>query len=271
MKPSKEIRQAARQVLSAQGWRIFWSTALLWAVLMLLAFWVTALFNVADIQTWDTFSQARLAAERQGMTVIPPNFQARLMYTLGTLFEKFVSLTLGGMMAFGMAKLMLASVEGSQGSKVAAAFSGFGHPFGCCWLRLMSGVLILFWTLLFVIPGIIAWYRYRQAWYLKMEHPGWGAMQCLRESGRMMKGHKWQAFCLDCAYWKELLAPALLILAGETMLILGMSDPASSGALIVGGMMMIPALPLAIWAGLYLSLGHAVFYRELKTLKGDGQ
>ena len=268
MKPAKEIRQVAKQVLKAQGWRIFWSAALMWAASILLAFGVVALLNIADIQTWDSFRRASLSAELQGMSVVPPNFQARLMYTLGTLFEKFVSLTLGGMMVFGMAKLMLSAVEGSRESKVAAAFSGFGYPFGCCWLRLMTGALIFLWTLLLIVPGIIAWYRYRQAWYLKTEHPEWGAMQCIRESGRMMRGCKWRAFCLDCSYWKELLVPFMLILGGEMMLIVGL-DGTTAGARIAGGILMILALPLSIWAGLYLMLGHAVFYRELKTLKGN--
>ncbi len=269
MQPAKEIRLAAKQTLKTQGWRIFWSAALMWTLSILLGFGVVALFEVADIQTWDSFRRASLSAEMQGLAVIPPNFQARLMYTLGTLFEKFVSLTLGGMMVFGMARLLLMSVEDVRESKVAAAFSGYGYPLGCCWLRLMTGVLVFLWTLFLIVPGIIAWYRYRQVWYLKSEHPDWGAMRCIRESGRMMRGYKWRAFCLDCAYWKEILAPLVLIFGGELLLIMGLGEQEIAGALIAGGVLVFLALPLAIWAGLYLMLGHAVFYRELKTLKGN--
>ena len=50
---------------------------------------------------------------------------------------------------------------------------------------------------------------------------------------------------------------------------MGLGEQEVAGALIAGGVLVFLALPLAIWAGLYLMLGHAVFYRELKTLKGN--
>lgn len=49
-------------------------------------------------------------------------------------------------------------------------FSIWGKALG---LRLMTGLLIFLWTLLLIIPGIIAAYRYALAPYLMAENPIW--------------------------------------------------------------------------------------------------
>lgn len=56
------------------------------------------------------------------------------------------------------------------------------------------------WGLLFVIPGIVASYRYRQALYLLLDHPEMGIMECISESKRMMRGHKAELFILDLSF-----------------------------------------------------------------------
>ena len=50
------------------------------------------------------------------------------------------------------------------------------------------------------MPGIIAAYRYRQAIYLLIDHPEMSVMDCIRESKRMMAGHKWELFVLDLSF-----------------------------------------------------------------------
>lgn len=64
-------------------------------------------------------------------------------------------------------------------------------------LNLLEGLFIMLWGLLFVIPGIVAAYRYRLAMYLLIDHPEKSALQCIRESKEMMKGHKAELFRLD--------------------------------------------------------------------------
>ena len=64
-------------------------------------------------------------------------------------------------------------------------------------MNLLEGLFIMLWGLLFVIPGIIAAYRYRMAIYLLIDHPEKSVLQCIRESKEMMKGHKAELFRLD--------------------------------------------------------------------------
>ena len=67
-------------------------------------------------------------------------------------------------------------------------------------LALLEGLFIFLWTLLFIIPGIIAAYRYRMAKFLLLDHPEMAVTDCLRTSKQMMKGHKWECFVLDLSF-----------------------------------------------------------------------
>lgn len=83
---------------------------------------------------------------------------------------------------------------------VGTLFDGFGMFFKVIWLYFRMSLIIFLWSLLFVIPGIIAAYKYRQAVYILIDHPSWSAKQCMRESKRLMEGHKFDLFFLDLSF-----------------------------------------------------------------------
>ena len=87
-------------------------------------------------------------------------------------------------------------------------FSSAGYFFKAAALTLMINLLVFLWTLLFIIPGIIAAYRYSQAMFVMVENPDKGVMQCIRESKEMMIGHKWEFFVLEVSFilWQLLSA-----------------------------------------------------------------
>ncbi len=89
---------------------------------------------------------------------------------------------------------------------------GFGVFLRAVWLSILMTVFISLWTCLFVIPGIIAIYRYRMAIYLMLENPGLSAYECIRESSSMMKGHKWELFVIDLSFILWDLASSLPVL-----------------------------------------------------------
>ncbi len=79
-------------------------------------------------------------------------------------------------------------------------FDPFGMFFKILWLSILMGLFIWLWTLLFIIPGIVAAYRYRMAVYILLEHPECSALECIRESKRLMQGHKGELFVLDLSF-----------------------------------------------------------------------
>ena len=79
-------------------------------------------------------------------------------------------------------------------------FDTFGIFFRVLWLHIVMGFFIFLWSLLLVVPGIIAGYRYSQALYVLLDDPSKGALECIRESKEMMRGHKWQLFVLQLSF-----------------------------------------------------------------------
>ena len=85
-----------------------------------------------------------------------------------------------------------------------ACFGNILDGFGMFWriilLNLLEWIFITLWSLLLFVPGIIAAYRYRMAIYLMIDHPEMSISQCIKESKRMMAGHKWEMFVLDLSF-----------------------------------------------------------------------
>lgn len=97
-----------------------------------------------------------------------------------------------------------------------ACFGNLLDGFGFFWkiivLTLLEGLFIALWSLLLIVPGIIAIYKYRMAVYILIDHPEYTAMQCIRESKAMMSGHKWELFELDLSFigwWLLSLIPGI--------------------------------------------------------------
>ncbi len=79
----------------------------------------------------------------------------------------------------------------------ANLLDGFAFPVKIILLRFLEYLFISLWSLLFIVPGVIAYYRYSQAIYLLIDDPSKSPIQCLKESKVLMSGHKNELFKLD--------------------------------------------------------------------------
>ena len=77
-------------------------------------------------------------------------------------------------------------------------------------MSLLRSLLVGLWSLLLVIPGIIAGYRYSMADYLLINHPEMGAVEALRRSKELMRGNKMAAFSLDWSFLGWVLLEAVV-------------------------------------------------------------
>lgn len=73
------------------------------------------------------------------------------------------------------------------------------------WMRnsitmLLVDIFTFLWSLLFIIPGIIAGYSYRFVPYILAENPDIKPMDAIKLSKQMMNGHKWEAFVFDLSF-----------------------------------------------------------------------
>lgn len=97
----------------------------------------------------------------------------------------------------------------NTGACLGNLLDGFGFFFKIIWLNILQGLFIGLWSMLFIVPGIIASYRYRMAIYLLVDNPQMSAMQCIRQSRQMMAGHKMELFVLDLSFFGWLLLSSL--------------------------------------------------------------
>lgn len=87
-----------------------------------------------------------------------------------------------------------------QPAGVGKLFDGFERIIKLLGLTIMITVFTLLWSLLFIIPGIVAGYRYSQAYNILYDHPEYGIFKCISESKRMMNGNKGSLFVLTLSY-----------------------------------------------------------------------
>ena len=111
-----------------------------------------------------------------------------------------IQLLIGGAIELGLKRYNLDLLTRENPPAFATLFSRFciwGRAFG---LQLMTSLLTFLWLLLFIIPGIIASYRYILAPYLMAENPDMGVMEAIGRSKELMNGNKWRLFCLHISF-----------------------------------------------------------------------
>ena len=85
-------------------------------------------------------------------------------------------------------------------SGVGNLFDSFAIFFRVLWLYILMFIFVYLWSLLLIIPGIVALYRYRMALYIMIDNPQLGALDCIRASKKMMDGRKGELFVLDLSF-----------------------------------------------------------------------
>lgn len=107
-------------------------------------------------------------------------------------------------------------------------------------LHLVMFIFISLWTLLLIVPGVIAAYRYRFALYNLCENPNIGVMEAIRMSKVQTAGYKGQLFVLDLSF----LGWAILSLLTLNI--------------------------LEIWVTPYRVQSNIGYFEEIKRIKGVG-
>ena len=110
------------------------------------------------------------------------------------------SIIVAGPLSVGVACVMLALTR-RESTELDDMFGGFRSGFAD---NLVAGLLVyvftFLWSLLFVIPGIVKALSYSMTYYILSDNPGTPAMKAIERSQEMMRGHKWQLFCLQLSF-----------------------------------------------------------------------
>ena len=113
---------------------------------------------------------------------------------LGGTSLSYTSWLFTGALTVGLCSFFLNLSSGSvRISMLFDGFNVFGKSFGVIFL---TGLFIMFWSLLLVVPGIIKTYSYSMAFFIVADDPSVGALEAITRSRQIMNGNKWRLFCL---------------------------------------------------------------------------
>ena len=145
-----------------------------------------------------------------------------------------VLFVLGSVIEVGYSKFNLDLVDRRSEAKIETMFGYFSFWKTTAAARLLQTLYILLWSLLFIIPGIIATYSYSMTGYILADNPDMTADEAIARSKQMMDGNRWRLFCLQISFigWSIL----------SSLLTFGIGD---------------------LWLTPYRQAASAVFYREI--------
>jgi uncharacterized membrane protein len=148
---------------------------------------------------------------------------------------------------------------------VFSGFNNFGRAF---LLFLIEAVFIFLWTLLFIVPGIVALFRYKFAFMILADNPQISPIEAIRISKYLTKGNKSKLFWLNLSFigWYILASLASTIISTPllgvfTRLLSGVS--AGSIFDIIGGI--ISSIIAALCSGLltvYVGTSEVALYER---------
>jgi hypothetical protein len=202
MKTCKQIRKDAWAILGSGKW--LWRLLAVAFVLNTISFLVDgaikSAFAALAIDSMGDYFTHKAQAMQEGLVYTLPSLRAYVWMVAGGIFQTFIAYVFGAVALFGCMRSFMKAEANDDRNWFRDAFAGFSRPFEMVWFLGVLHLRILLWALLFLVPGLVAVYRYRQAWFLKVDHPDWTSSHCLAESCRLMKGWKGKALWLDVVY-----------------------------------------------------------------------
>ena len=117
---------------------------------------------------------------------------------IGAVFS-VISFVVSTTLTLGLIKMMKDLMDG-ESIKFTDVFSCFDLAVKASWMQVLMSVKIFLWSLLLVVPGIIAAYRYAMAQYILLDNPELTASQCINASKEMMNGYKVDLFVFGLSF-----------------------------------------------------------------------
>ena len=110
-----------------------------------------------------------------------------------------VYFVLGSVIEAGYARFNMDLVDRTK-AKIETLFTYFYNWKTTAATRFLKTLYCFLWSLLFIIPGIIASYSYAMTGYILADHPELTASEAIERSKEMMSGNRFRLFCLHFSF-----------------------------------------------------------------------
>ncbi|MBR5730788.1 MAG: DUF975 family protein [Firmicutes bacterium] len=117
-----------------------------------------------------------------------------------TTFLNIYTVVITGPMTLGLAAHFLDTFRRQQEPMLGSFARGISDFLSGVLLFLIAGIQIFLWSLLFLVPGILAAIRYSQAFYVLAEEPHLNPLECIRRSKEMMRQNMGKFFLLELSF-----------------------------------------------------------------------
>ena len=207
---ARDFRAAARKAL--QG---FWLMAIVVTFVAALLGGVRQSFNVrVEVPSPVEFNQEIDTTELDAIPGADESLLVGFIHFVNEISEQYpffkpllaflsilaaIQLIIGGPVMLGYNRFKLHRLDGEE-AKFGDLFSCFDRFLDGLWMRIRTILQVFLWSLLFVIPGIVASYRYAMVPYLMADHPDMTVAQAFDRSKAMMNGHKGELFLLHLSF-----------------------------------------------------------------------
>jgi uncharacterized membrane protein len=214
----RDIRANARKSLKGH-----WGVAILSAI-------IAGFFGASG----SSFSSSSEKIDASALAELTPQELVAVFAIFGVscLIGLAISVVLSSFVSVGYAQFNMDLVDGNE-PKVATLFSKFKQIGTTIAANVLVFLHVLIGTILFIVPGIIAAYKFSMVNYIIAENPGISAREALKKSKEIMNGNKMRFFLLGLSFFGW----ALLV-----VLTLGIAS---------------------IWVNPYIQASNATFYREI--------
>ena len=188
------VKQQSREILRTSRPSMI-TAGLIYTLLAMLISYLSLRLTGVSLETMNSIMQAASSGQSEAAM----NLLTRATPGPGeSLIDLLLQLALS-VVSVGFTIFTLNTIR-RAGPVFANLLDGFGMMPRLLWLIILQYFFIALWSMLFVIPGIVAAYRYSMAVYIMIDHPELSAMDCIRESKRMTYGYKSQLFQLDLSF-----------------------------------------------------------------------
>lgn len=146
-------------------------------------------------------SQQLVAFGEGGLAELSPLIIGGISYLMiAAIVLCIVFFVLGSIIEIGYSRFNLDLIDQTDEPQISSLFSYFSHWKTILGAKLLKTLYIILWSLLFVIPGIIASYSYAMTGYILAENPELTPSEALDRSKNIMSGNRWRLFCLQFSF-----------------------------------------------------------------------
>ena len=122
-----------------------------------------------------------------------------LMLLVALVIWAVVAVVIGGTVTMGYAKFNLNLVD-RRDARLDDLFSRFSRLGDGFCMQFFRGLYIFLWSLLLIVPGIMAAYSYAMTPFILTENPDMTANEAISASKELMRGSRWRLFCLEFSF-----------------------------------------------------------------------